>query len=227
MIQAPRIKAVKDIPHFRHIIVFLFFLIVSIDTHDTAHSQELENILKSLESGNYNPGQKHDEALNDPWLTKGTNLAKIFSTDGNGMSNILEWLGDLTSKEFKLTNKTFKNFKEYNSLKLDYLSEKNENVEIVILVPHPKYVDLIKTGLLDDFYKQEPPGMPVVATEKMLIKANTAYFYQRKEGGCSLLFKLPKSSTLNLVDNSCHDNHTVVKLAELLNLERLSKKLES
>lgn len=220
-------KPINKIPSYLGVpLLVLILLLIQSKYCKPAFAEDLNGILDALNKQDLGQGELEEKLPKDSWLDPKTNLAKIFAEQGKGALYIVEWLGDLTDREFKLIDKFQKRQREYVSLKVNYDSKTRTRIVMTVLVPHPKFIDLISSGLLDEFHDQEPPGLSVVATEKMTLKNQEAQYYQHKNGGCSLLFKLPKNATLRVSDEKCLDNREIVKLAELLGLERLKQKLE-
>jgi hypothetical protein len=203
---------------------FLFFILISAST---AFPDSLSDILDSL--GRKDLGKKTPQPADtsDTWFEKDSNLSKLFAQDPSSLDLIRQWLGDLTDKEYTFANEEKIKKAEYVSVSAIYNSTKGSNVILTVLVPHPKSIELINNGLIADFRSQEPPGLSITAEEKMVLKNITATFYQHKGSGCSLLYKLPKSATLNIKDPSCADARNIINFAELLNIDRLKKKLDS
>ena len=94
-------------------------------------AQELDKILDALDKKDLGKSQTKEEVNKDPWLDPNSNLSKIFYADGRGVYSVLEWLGDLTDKEYKLTGKFHKKHNEYLSLKVNYLSKTKNQIHIL------------------------------------------------------------------------------------------------
>ena len=191
-------------------------------------AQALDEVLRSLSTSKSMQDSFEDKQIKDPWLPPHTNLSKLFTQRGKGMLQTLDWLGDFAQTEFRVGAKMYKRVDEYSELKVSYQSRKDNNeLFLTILVAHPKYIDLINTGLVKAFSSIEPPGLSVEAFNKLEIKNEECYLYHHRDGGCSLLYKLPKHSLLNIYSKDCTDNSRLTALAELLTIDRLKEKLES
>ncbi len=204
-------------------LILVLYLLITYNFNIKA--QGLDQILNALDKKDLGKHQATEEIAKDSWVDPNSNLAKIFAGEGRGVYNVLDWLGDLTDKEFKLSNKSYKKHNEYVALKVNYLTANKNVILLNVLILHPKFTSLLGTGLLQEFHDQEPPGLSVEISEKMNFKNSEATYHHHRNGGCSLLFKLPKNSTLNIIDKKCTDNKDIIRLAELLDIDRLQQKL--
>lgn len=159
------------------------------------------------------------------WLKPGTNFSKIFLM--RDPTVLYDWLGHLEFP-FKVKNKFCGNEKEYAFMNRNYLTNDNKVISLNLLVPHPKYEDLVNFGYLDVINKHEPPALKVKYSENFYIKGleGELHYHDDSINTCSIIIKFIKESRI-IVSSNCSEIKNMKKVANTLSYERLKEKLNS
>lgn len=204
-------------------LVLLIFLSLS----DIIKAAPLDDLLSSPElKQTINKSNSNNRKFDDKWFKTRDNLASLFKPESKGGLILLEWIGEILSSEFALKTKKATSQDEFVALELTYLSPQKIESQVEILVAHPRFRSFIEMKLVKRFATLEPPTLPVNSLEKMEIRNQIGILYEHRDGRCSLLFKLPNQNIVNLSTKSCENSRDIIRLSELLNLERLKTKLE-
>jgi hypothetical protein len=159
------------------------------------------------------------------YFDKYTNFYKVFET-ANGPKNLLNWIG-ITTLDYSITKETAIRAQQLAQADRVYVDKHLTRIEMLILVPHPKYRMTVESGLQPDFSKLTPPELRVKSSTKIDSNGFEGTLYEQKKGGCSLIFNLPQDSLIQLSVTDCANKALLGDLADHLDLERLKNKLES
>lgn len=173
--------------------------------------------------------KKNKEArllLSGKWLVAGSNFARLFLQE-KGPLNLLEWVGTVIPG-FTPRAEASRRKPEYVSAEKTFRDHNLNQLVLTILVPHPKFASVVDLGLEADFARYEPPFIKILASEKIELRAGfSAMVYSHDDGACSLVIKAPRSSMINISGKTCAIKSSLIDLAQKLDLERLSMKLQS
>lgn len=196
-------------------------------------ADSLKEVLDSPEMQKLERASGSNQALdaNRRWLDDESNFAGIFTLGARGRQTLLEWSGDLST----LADKGFKILGDEGSQTTEYaVAERKisapgetEPITLTILVPHPKYLSLVDMRLLPIFSDLEPPSLAIDSVETMRFSTVEARLFHHRNGGCSILFKLPKGALLNLKSTRCGEDNALTRIAGQLTIDRLKQKLSS
>jgi len=190
-------------------------------------AQDLQDILESKELQRYENNEiRHNNRKyqNDTWLTKGENFSDLFLTrDGPKLLHL--WL-DTPNLKFKLLDKKQARLNEYITQSKIYRGPSKVNIEVRVLVPHPRYEDMAKYKLLDSFADIQPPRLKVEDKENVKINGFDANIYSLKDSGDVIILTLSKS-TLVTIHAKTGGRKDLIDLANLLSFDRLERKLRT
>lgn len=159
------------------------------------------------------------------WLKPGSNFAKIFLM--RDPTILYDWLGH-KDFPFKVKNKFCGNEKEYAFMNRNYLTDENKVISLNLLIPHPKYEDLVSFGYLEAINKYEPPELKVKYSENFFAKGleGTLHYHDDSINTCSIVIKFIKESRI-VINSNCSEIKNMKKIAETLSYDRLKEKLNS
>jgi hypothetical protein len=202
----------------------IIFLVCSLVSRN-CFCQSLQDIIDSpvINSSSSSTSDKGDDA-HSTWFHNKQSLASLFTSRGKGGALLLEWLGEISLPDVKLIKKDFQKNTEFVGFTTTY-NVAGSIIDLEVLVPHPKSIDLVQAKLISKFSNLEPPDLKIESLEKINIRHYTGVFYEHKSSQCSLLIKLPEGCVLNFSSTKCSDKKAIVRLGELLFLDRLSTKL--
>ena len=198
-----------------------FCPIVMADSLDDILSSPLLNQNPHAQNKN-DPGSEHFD-----WFEDKHNLEKVFNSTQKGALFLLDWLGEISLPDISLKSKVVTKKNEFVIVDAVYMINNKVKIDMAVLVPHPKHIELVKSNLVPRFAEIQPPKLPVLAIEKMELRKNECFLYHRKDHSCSILFPLPGNAFLNLATASCDNDRDLVRIAELLSVDRLKQKLQS
>ncbi len=160
------------------------------------------------------------------WLVAGSNFARLFLSE-KGPLNLLDWLGSTIPGFTPGIEHTLRK-DEYITASKNFRDENLNDIELLVLVPHPKYASVVDMGLQSEFAAHEPPHLKIIASDKIELRAGfSAIVYTHDNGDCSLAIKAPRSCLIVIEVKSCSLKGSLIDLAQKLDLERLSMKLQS
>lgn len=154
-----------------------------------------------------------------------SNFAEVF-TQAGGPVVLINWVGaNLTKFKLNVTRKLRRHDLAY--VTAVFSGDRGESITMDIYVPHPSFASLVQLRTMREFNQFEPPTLKTKADEKVIVNNNDGVFYHSADDKCSVLFKLPKDSILNLKTSKCEFSNTVMEIARNLDINRLKKKLET
>jgi hypothetical protein len=99
---------------------------------------------------------------------------------------------------------------------------------LTVLIPHPAFLAVVEGKLVPDFGQREPPDLKTTGSDKITVQGYSGTLYLLRSERCSVLFKLSKSSEVELRSTEpCGDFSHMKELGNSLNLQRLDQKLQS
>lgn len=190
-----------------------------------ACADALADLLNSPQMSKFQAHDGGDDLFSSRYLPEGSNFASVFIMhDGHDLLH--KWIAPLET-DFTPSPIIGNKAAEYIEGIRIYSSDKANDIRVRILVPHPKFVPMLKYGLIKAFSEIQPPQLEFQNQESIFIRGDKARLFTHKEGSCSLLMELTKSTLLQLFQQECSGLHTLVTLAELLDIRRLERKLDS
>lgn len=166
---------------------------------------------------------KDPERRSPKWLPRNTNWAKMFYTS-YGARIIHHWL-DVGNPEYKVTHKFAMIHPQYARSIRKY-RVLNKEVQVEVLVPHPRYLEMADFNLVKAFGEMEPPKLEVEYSEDLIIKNLDAKLHYKPDSQCSILIKLNRASRINF-SAPCDDLQEMTDLAEDMSYSRFQHKLDT
>jgi hypothetical protein len=202
----------------KQILILLFAAITLCSSSSDADTKELKSVLK-------NSRLRSTSAQRMQWTKADTNYALLFAHNGKNASLLLDWIGT-PAGDFQGYDPIFKYNHDLVELRRTFhVRTSFRKVQLNVLVPAPDRVSGVKYGLMQEFSQYVPPVLKFKDSEKVKIRDAEADVYYQSNGRCSLLLRLEGEVYVRL-EGLYDDRNDLVKLAELLNFERISQKLK-
>ena len=192
---------------------------------DVRHSKALEKVLDQTERSRSRRLTREGDYTWLAGMDPSSNFSLLFET-GRGPALLLNWAG-ANLPGYRLIKTDSERSRERAYATTTFSDPARRLVTLDILVPHPTYYTMAEYKTLADFNRYEPPTLKVVASEEISLNDRKVTFYRSEGGRCSLLFRLPKHSMLNLETRNCEDSNLMMEIGKNLDIARLLKKLES
>ena len=105
------------------------------------------------------------------------------------------------------------------------LSPKGTQIVIRTYLTHPEYHDLLDVNLIPELKALRPEERELKFTEVITLHNRPAELYQTNKNRCSIIMEGKKRVIIELFTLDCKDLDELVEFAELLDVERLERKL--
>lgn len=213
----------------KHILVIQIIFSLLVSQISYSENSDINSLLKSEPvkdlTNNNQLNSVSNQTKSSRWLKPGSNFSKLFQTKTPTM--LYDWAGH-TKTTLNIQNEFCGNTNEFVYLNRYYISKKNEKITLTVLVPHPRYEELIERGLYNNFLKYEPPTLKIKYSENLEIQGEKAelYYHETFLNTCSLLFKLDRESRI-ILEGPCKETANLKKIAETLSFERFKEKINS
>jgi hypothetical protein len=190
-----------------------------------AEAQSLNEIDRRMRQDKLRANRSPTVLFGEKHFDPESNFYRVFET-ASGPANLLNWLGLITS-DFVVREQSVMRHKEYAEARKVFRAPHGQQIELLILVPHPRYVLSRTLALLPAFASIEPPGLQINFEEVIEIQGLPAKIYSLNQGGCALQVPISQQGLLNLKIDHCHDKGIMLRLAEKFDIQSLNAKLES
>lgn len=202
------------------------FLAVSlVSASAIAAADPLSDLDRSPEMQKFNSGAKGDDLYSPRYMKEDSNFGSVF-IPSDGYMNLQNWIAPA---EGGFTGGAIAGIRlqEYVEAWRPFTSDKSSEIRVRILVPHPKFISMLKYGLVKPFADIEPPALEYLNKEQIDIRGTRADIYVLKDNACSLVMHIALSTVVQLTQTECAGLNNLVTLAELLDIKRLERKLQS
>ncbi len=152
-------------------------------------------------------------------------FARVWQT-GKGPELLLNWLG-VNLPNYAVSAADTQRSREHVYAKATLKNRDKQRVLLEVLVPHPTYHTMVHFKTLKAFNAYEPPTLEIVAEEQLNFKQVKGMYYRSSRGQCSILIKVERLGIVNLSVQQCENSHIMTDIVNLLDFERLNKKLTS
>ncbi|MBN8547830.1 MAG: hypothetical protein J0M12_00795 [Deltaproteobacteria bacterium] len=190
-----------------------------------AHADPLTDLDLSPEMARFESTKREDNLYGPRYMKADSNFAAVF-IPGDGYMNLQNWISP-SEEGFKGGPISGMRTPEYAEAQRNFTAPSGSEIKSRVLVPHPKFVSMLKFGLIKPFADLEAPALEYVNKESIDIRGTSADLYVTREKNCMLIMHLSRSAVLQLQQSECTGLNTLVTLAEALDLKRLERKLES
>ena len=195
-----------------------------------AQAGPLQELLQSrtmgqvtMEANKLESRLKEKKKIKTKWYDKRSNYGKLFHQAGYPQL-LIEWLTSNIG-QYKVKRK----FAEVTKLRVyaeTKLRSPSRNLLVLrVLVPHPKFFDLLDAGMISEFRVLTPIKEELKFTEDIILNGKTTHLYRTKDDKCSLVISTVKRAEINIVQKHCEDFNDMIDLAEMLDVHRLERKL--
>lgn len=158
------------------------------------------------------------------WTENGEHYSQIFAD--KGAAKLLgTWLGT-SDPTYKMLSDRARAIGTFILLSRTYESSHGREMDLNVLVPHPRHALEAEMGLLKEFQAFEPPMLPVEAKEELRIQNYKGFLFEKKDKRCAVFMKMSRGSIIN-IDGECSEKDDMIKLANMLSLDRYERMLNS
>lgn len=210
----------------------LGFLCLSCTAVVTAMADPLEDLLKSDElkqlERKTQKSQQKNKRRGILKINPNSNFGTLF-VDRNGPEHLLDWLSPAVSDFSILSSKSRANrFKEYAVAETEISSPQNKKLLLLILVPHPKYLEAVKYDLIEAFKNTIPLPDEISKQKPVSAKENvTGTLYSLKDQSCVLNLNLDRGTRFHLKARACFERKELLDFVDTLDLKRFLMKINS
>ncbi len=162
-----------------------------------------------------------------PDLKAGSNLRKFFFAS-KFPKIAIDWLSPSGSRiTWKDTSYDYQETHiSVESVALD--RENRKSFKITVLVPHPVYLPMVESGLVEEFANLQPPALKVTSAENLLIHDFKASAYIHTTEYCSVVFHIAHGTLLEIRSmEECGNLSAIRAVIEELDIVRLDQRLQS
>ncbi|MEZ4754504.1 MAG: hypothetical protein R3A13_09395 [Bdellovibrionota bacterium] len=207
-------------------IKFLSLLVALSAITCTSLSANASPLKEILDSGQLKQKNRLEEfrSLSDPkWFTPGTNYSNLF-TEKDGQDLLFSWMDKLDSSYEYRKRKSGKE-KEFIFAEKTYRSLDRETVTTSVIVPHPKFIEMIELKLIP-FFEDLPPKeyetkevFNLTGVEWTAFKVNKHY--------CKALSEVAKLTKVIIEIKPCKGIDRVKKVAAGIDVLTINHKIQS
>ncbi len=202
--------------------LFLFCFLTTIPSQTTAETlaEISDSPIIRKEAGK----NSHARLMDPKWFVPGSNFHKVFAVR-HGAKFLLDWL-EIDSSDYKASKWQENSTSEYLYAAQTFTNKEAKQINLKILLPHPKYIDSADMNLVPVFAELRPPKLSVVDSREVDISGRTSSFYEAANGGCSLLIPCNKHTLVVLSVDSCTMRAELLAFTNRLKLAELDKQLD-
>jgi hypothetical protein len=194
-----------------------------------AYSGPLDELAQSPEMIKFDKESKIIAAQSESasvWFKPGSNLEKIFASS-KGAQEVISWI-DTSVTTWRKSKFSSRQRPEYLMTQVHYHNTiLSADVDVTILIPHPRYQEIVNLKLVKDFTDLEPPAFKPVSDDLVNIQGNPGHAYLRPQDKCSLVIKVNHDAVVNVESDDCNSTSSIIAFAKSLNISRLNRKLDS
>ena len=184
-------------------------------------SDSMDSVIKQTKNNNYKI-KKH-KLDQHRWINPKSTFGKLFTKNKQALS-MINWLASETG-DYKIRKAVGLKGKEYAYAEARLKKKERPLVFLHVLVPHPKYVEMMLFNLLPDFNELTPPKARLALEQPVEINGHKAVLYKMKNGHCSLVIESARYSRIQLAQKECPRLNDLMDVAKLLDLVRFKRKL--
>ncbi len=205
----------------------LILLSVAYGSRLPANAQPIDRVVKS--DRNWSVVEQLPEEEEGKWYLPQSNFGRIFGYQAQisafGEVPLLDWLSRVNPFERKASH--FSREKEYAEATIIFRTKQKEEIRLRILVPHPKYYQMIDLRLIHAFSDLEPPAFHPKETETIETNGYMGQMFYHENGRISLLYKLTKKSLVEISSADSSMAKNILVIAKEIDFDRLERKLRT
>lgn len=163
-----------------------------------------------------------------PWINTNTNYGKIL-TNKFKPDTVLHWLFGAVRFYKPLKPKFLKDTETVSYFTPIAKDKVRRAMDFKMLIPHPKFAESVKYGLVKQFDNLVPESKFVVSQESLTVGRSKAKaeLYILKRKNCVMLIDLARNGKIQLSQQNCENPKALLSVAEELDIPRLNRKLNS
>ena len=193
----------------------------------TLSASELEEILKSQEMLRY--GKSESQSLqtleSERWLPGEENFSEIF-IGHDSWKKINLWFDIPATGHYRRQYSSNHSPAEFVYTNRTYLTSDNKSLKVEVFVPHPRYKESVRYGLITALAERSPPQLEVEFTEETKIQKYPGKLYTLPDRNCQINLELTKA-TLIIFTAPCSHTDQLLDFAHQFSFDRFVMKLDT
>lgn len=159
------------------------------------------------------------------WFDPGTFYGQIFLRE-DGYQFLYDWL-EIPHQIYSPVETRTKKEAEYFKTTRTYLDDKSKAIKITILIPHPRSIEAIHQGLVEEFNQYHQLDASIIKKSEIALGEQKGILYQLADAQCSVLIQNAKESLIEARVESCNQEKNLVNFVKSLNLTLFNQRLMS
>ncbi|MBX7139216.1 MAG: hypothetical protein K1X83_14675 [Oligoflexia bacterium] len=190
-------------------------------------AETLDELTKSERMGEFDQDSarlKQKMRSRSHWMDPQSDYASLFEGQ-RGAEQMLTWLVRSYPGYTKLGQEARKE-NETASAQMRFIERDSENLlTLTIILPHPRYINAAKLGLLKAMIEVQTPPPNTSATQELIVRDQPAVLYLAGTERCDLKVTLDKGAVLRLQYSKCENSKRLLDFARGLDIQRLVRKM--
>lgn len=209
-------------------ILFTLFIGIAISAV-AVHASPLDEVFKSDRLEKMDRQTRLQNVRNmrhgvkDRWINPDSSFGKLFVRSSHAQ-DVIDWLTS-NIDPYKVKRAFGAKGKVFASAEAKLRMKNEPAIWLNVLVPHPKYVEMMRYGLIPDFNELTPPSTQTAFSDQIDIQQHQAHLYKMKSGQCRLIIDAARYSKIALRQRECDNLLQLVDLAKRLDFIRYRRKL--
>jgi hypothetical protein len=213
--------------------LFLFIATWILHTSTVCYGETLENLIdsKAMQDFKINKTSKEKGKKAPPvnqWLRgidPTSNFASLWTSD-NAPHLLLNWAGaKLPYMHYKRPRGT--RSQVFVTAEVELINGDRDTARLAIMIPHPSIAPLVEANVLEEFRRLRPPMLQVVGEKPIPLSIGEGTLYELQKGGASLVISIAQNGLINITIGNYKRSQILIDIAKELDIERLTKKLDS
>ena len=213
--------------------LFLFIATWILHTSTVCYGETLENLIdsKAMQDFKISKTSKEKGKKAPPvnqWLRgidPTSNFASLWTSD-NAPHLLLNWAGaKLPYMHYKRPRGT--RSQVFVTAEVELINGDRDTARLAIMIPHPSIAPLVEANVLEEFRRLRPPMLQVVGEKPIPLSIGEGTLYELQKGGASLVISIAQNGLINITIGNYKRSQILIDIAKELDIERLTKKLDS
>ncbi|MDC0359083.1 hypothetical protein OAO01_09725, partial [Oligoflexia bacterium] len=152
-----------------------------------------------------------------------TNFGSLFHEKAG---NIVTWLISKASR-IHVGPPAVRREKEHLLVQSQLASKKLPRVILKMLIPDPRFVEVIDLGLVKAFTDLKPDVSAIKKQKEIVVGSTTGVLYELKNEECSFQIKIARDTVVELFVAKCDAPEALAAMAKQLRIQRANRMLNS
>jgi hypothetical protein len=154
-----------------------------------------------------------------------SNFASIW-TSSDAPHVLLNWAGaKLPYMHYKKPQSS--RSQDFVTAGVQLMNGDRDTARLTIMIPHPSIAPLVEANILQEFRRLRPPMLEVLGQKPIPLSIGEGTLYELQKGGASLVIPIAQNGIINITIGNYKRSQILIDIAKGLDIERLTKKLDS